>query len=173
MSFVNLYGNDVWSVQDINNRVQSMIRSKYSAEDELKASRLARKTDRSEEDELFIMSIDEWILQCLEEGKQAVVDNALLVEVIEYEAAERRLDQYELEKGTEDIPPITEFILDEEGNPTDEPNPEWVRVLVDREERAAAQAIVDAASADVVELYALRNPEPVEESVEESAPAVE
>ena len=48
------------------------------------------------------------------------------------------------------IPPITEFLED------GAPNPEWERVLVDRAERAEAQAVVDAASPEVVALAEMR-----------------
>lgn len=54
------------------------------------------------------------------------------------------------------IPAITEFILDDEGNPTEEPNPDWPRAVEDDAQRAEAQAAVDAASAEVLELIEQR-----------------
>ena len=184
MSFVNLYANDLWSKADIDGRVQALIRGRFNQQDELKAARLARKADATEAEQTFVAKVDAWIATCIEEGRQAALDTALLAETLDYEVAQRRLAQYQLEEGKPEvtrpvldefgnpvlddegnpvvevvepaIPPITEFVLDEEGNPTDQPNPEWERVLVDRAERAEAQAVVDAAAPEVVALAEMR-----------------
>lgn len=87
MSFINLMASDVWSAADIDNRVQSMIRSRFSAQDELRAARLARKPDATEGEAAFVASVDAWIAECIEQGHQARVDMALLHEVLAHEQA--------------------------------------------------------------------------------------
>lgn len=89
MSFVNLMASDVWSDADINNRVQAIIRGQFSAEDELKAARLARKSDANADDLAFVAAVDAVIVEAVEEGRQARADNALLVAVLAYEDAAR------------------------------------------------------------------------------------
>ena len=91
MSFVNLMASDVWSDADISNKVQALVRSKYSSEDELKAARLSRKPDISEDELLFISSVDSVISDAIDEGRAARKDNALLIQVLEYENAMRVL----------------------------------------------------------------------------------
>ncbi len=188
MSFVNMMSNDVWSSADVDNKVQALIRSRFSENDELKAARLARGASPSVEDQAFVAAVDGWIAECVAEGRQARQDSALLEQALQVEAAQRRLAQYRLADGkpavTEErevlgedglpvldedgnvvtetvelepaIPPITEFILDEEGNPTEEPNQEWQRAVEDDAQRAEAQAVVDAASAEALALVEQR-----------------
>jgi hypothetical protein len=131
MSFIDMYANDVWSSADIDAKVQAMIRSRYSDNDELKAARLARSGD----DPDFVAAVDAWIAQCVQEGRDAQADMATLLQVFDVEAAERRLAQPELSP-------------DDEGYEQDQ------------EERAAAQAVVDAASPEVMQWVEARRPEP-------------
>lgn len=180
MSFVNLMGNDLWSESDIDNKVQAMIRSRYSENDELKAARLARCESPSGDELNFVSALDSWVAECVANGRQARKDTVLLSMVLAVEEAQRRLSQFRLAGGkdavTEEIPTIdeegnpsievvevvsaiqaiTEFILDDNGNPTEVPNPEWERVILDDLERAAAQAVIDSASLEVKELVAQR-----------------
>ena len=180
MSFVNLKGSDLWSEADITNRVHALIRSRYSEQDELKAARLSRKTESTEAELAFVNAVDTWIADCIEEGRQARIETVVLAQALQLEAAQARLTQYRLAGGkpavTEEKPtigedgnssvelveifpavePITEFILDEEGNPTEEPNPDWERVLIDDAERLAAQSIIDGATAEAVSLVEYR-----------------
>ena len=185
MSFVNLMANDVWSLVDIDNKVQALIRSKYATTDELKAARFSRKGPPSSLETAFITGVDTWIASCILEGQQAKLDNALLAATLLFEAAQQRLSQRLLDiDATEDqpvldaegnptfdelgdpivepvivTPAITEFVLDELGVPTEEVNPEWALVLADRVERDAAQAVVDAVTDQaLLDLYNLRNP---------------
>ena len=181
MSFVNLMGSDLWTEADIASKVQAMIQSRYNEQDELKAARLSRKVDSTESELAYVWEVDSWIADCVEQGRQARIDTAVLAQVLDVEKAQGRLAQYRLAEGkpavTEEKPivgedgfpvlgedgnvttelvervpaiaPITEFILDEEGNATEEANPEWERALRDDEERAVAQAVVDSATEDV------------------------
>lgn len=144
MSFVDLMGDDVWSPADIDARVAQLIRSQYSADDELKAARLARKATPTSEDTAFVAAVDQWIVQCVQEGRDASADMALLAQVFPMEDAQRRLDQ-----------PIVEPEYDEDGNLINED-----AVLQDEAERAAAQAVLDDASPEATALFDLRNPTP-------------
>ena len=151
MSFIDMTANDVWSSADIDNKVQALIRSRYSAQDELKASRLARTPNPSETDAAFVVSVDSWIAECVAEGRAARTDMALLVQVLDLEVHKRRLDM-----------PLVEPVLDEEEAITNQD-----ALDADTAERAAAQAVLDAASPEAKELFDLRNPQPpVEETLD-------
>jgi hypothetical protein len=152
MSFIDMYANDVWSGADIDAKVQAMIRSRYSDNDELKAARLARSGD----DPDFVAAVDAWIAECVQEGRDAQADMATLLQVFDVEAAEQRLAL-----------PVVEPEYDEEGNVTNQD-----AIDQDTAERAAAQAVVDAASPEVMQWVEARRPEPEpepepEQSVEE------
>lgn len=144
MSFIDMMASDVWSSADIDNKVQALIRSRYSAQDELKASRLARTPNPTEADAAFVVCVDSWIAECVTEGRAARVDMALLAQVLNMEVAKRRLDMPELEP-----------VLDEEGAVLNQD-----ALDADTAERAAAQAELDAASPEAKELFDLRNPPP-------------
>lgn len=160
-SFVNLMASDVWSSGDIDNRVQALIRSRYSENDELKASRLARKPDQSESDLAFVAGVDAWIAECVQQGSDARADMALLSEVLPMEDAARRLAL-----------PVVEPEINEEGEVTNQE-----AVDADIAQRAEAQAVLDNASPEAKALYEQRNPpapEPVEPvEPEEPAPQIE
>lgn len=127
MSFIDMMANDVWSSTDIDAKVQAMIRSRYSENDELKAARLAR----SGGDPDFVAAVDAWIAQCVDEGRQARDDMALLLQVFDVEAAQRRLAQ-------------------------PEPDPSDEGYEQDSAERAAAQTTIDSATPEVLKLVAER-----------------
>ena len=150
MSFIEMMASDVWSSADIDNKVQALIRSRYSAQDELKASRLARTPNPSETEAAFVVSVDSWIAECVAEGRAARADMNLLAQVLELEVHKRRL-----------VMPLVEPVLDEEETITNQD-----ALDVDAAERAAAQALLDAASPEAKELFDLRNPQPpIEESM--------
>lgn len=150
MSFIEMMASDVWSSADIDNKVQALIRSRYSAQDELKASRLARTPNPSETEAAFVVSVDSWIAECVAEGRAARADMNLLAQVLELEVHKRRLAM-----------PLVEPVLDEEETITNQD-----ALDADAAERAAAQALLDAASPEAKELFDLRNPlPPVEESM--------
>ena len=123
---------------------------RYSAQDELKASRLARTPNPSETEAAFVVSVDSWIAECVAEGRAARADMNLLAQVLELEVHKRRLAM-----------PLVEPVLDEEETITNQD-----ALDVDAAERAVAQAALDAASPEAKELFDLRNPlPPVEESM--------
>lgn len=109
MSFINMLANDVWSDSDISRKVQALIRSKFSQEDELKAARLARQENKTDAENTFIVSVDSTIATALADGKAAREDMALLNKALLVEECKRILA----------IPEV-EPILDEEGNITNQ-----------------------------------------------------
>lgn len=157
MSFINLMASDVWSAADIDNRVQSMIRSRFSAQDELKAARLARKPDATEGEAAFVASVDAWIAECIEQGHQARVDMVLLHEVLGLEVNRRRLAQPVVEP---------ELSVAEEGEDALVLNQDALDL--DAQERTAAEFALQAGSQDALDLLAVRNPEPEPEPVVEN-----
>lgn len=143
MSFVDLMQNDIWSSTDIDNKVQALIRSKYSEKDELKASRLARNADdNNADDNLFIVNLDAWISSCIDEGRNARSDMQLLLQVFEIEKAATTLEQPEVQPE-----------LDEEGNIVNQQ-----QIDDDIKSREQAQVVIDTASEESLELYLQRNP---------------
>lgn len=140
MSFIDLMASDVWSATDIDNKVQALIRSRYSQNDELKAARLARSGDDAD----FVAAVDGWIAHCVQEGRDARADMALLLQVLDLEVAHRRL-----------LLPVLEPEVDEAGNVLNQEALEQ-----DAAERAAAQVVMDAGSAEALALFELRNPPP-------------
>ena len=145
-SFINLMASDVWTDQDINRRVQALIRSQFTAEDELKAARLARQATKTDAEAAFIASVDAAIASALAEGAAARADMVLLQGALDVENAQRRLARPEIE-----------HVLDESGNLTNQ-----AELDQDAAERAAANAELVAASPEVMDLVSLRNPAPVD-----------
>ena len=84
--------------------------------------------------------------------EQMSLDNDLLIGTIEYEEALLRLDRpvKEPPEYPEEVPSI-----DEDGNPIMIPNPD---IVLDQQERANAQIIIDNVTTEELALYELRNP---------------
>jgi len=149
---IDLMGNTVWTDAQIDKRVVALIRQKYSANDELKLARIGLGKQLgiytpTPEEEAEFQAFAAHVLACREIGKQARLDNDLLRRTIAYEKAIRRL--------AEPVPDAPEMIttLDEDGNEVVVENPILVR---DANERAQAQAIIDTAAQDVLDLAAKR-----------------
>lgn len=135
--FINLMGHDVWSEADIVSRTEAMVRSQVSTTDEriinrkMQGAMLGQYTLSAQEQE-EVERFARVTHEAQAAGAAARADMALLQGALDVEAAQRRLAQ-----------PL--------GEPTEE---------VDSAARAAAQAVVDAASQEVLALVALRNPMP-------------
>ena len=155
MSFIDMMANDVWSDGDITNRTEAMVRSQVSQQDELVLNRKVQGAALGEytltaEDQAQMAVLAQAGLEAQQAGIAARTDMALLMDVFGVEAAERRLAQ-----------PVVEPELDEEGSVINQD-----AVDADVEERAAAQAVVDAASEEVMGwVEARRPPPPPEEEV--------
>lgn len=131
MSFVNLMASDVWSEQDVINRMEAMIRSQYSSDEQ---SILNRKISGAMVGQ-YAMTADEQaevaayagVCRTAQlEGRDARADMALLSQVLALEAAQVLLARPD--DGT------------------------------DADARAAAQTVVEQATPEALALYALRNP---------------
>jgi hypothetical protein len=162
MSFVNLIANDVWSETDIVRRTEAMIRSEFSLEAETILNRkvlgITMGTYTPTPAEQAEMARYQAVVEAArDEGNAARADMALLAEVFPLETATRRLAL-----------PAVEPETDEDGNVT---NAE--AVAADAAEREAAQAVLDAASPEAIDLFNLRNPPPEEDDDTEEQAAVE
>ena len=157
MSIVNLLKNDIWSEADIINAGRAAIYSQISfdRQQELQTIMLGhiaglRTALPAELAEIAsVQQVTE--AQAVANG-EARADMARLLAVMAYEAALERLT----------CAPITEPATIMEGE-VEVPNP-WI--AHDAQERAEAQALIDASTQDTLDLYALRHPAPVEEVTE-------
>ncbi|SEJ46812.1 hypothetical protein SAMN05216201_10992 [Pseudomonas linyingensis] len=138
MSCVDLLSNDVWSEADIVRRTEALVRSEVSAEAETilvrKLQGVALGVPLSAEDEIEVEAFRAVVVAAQEEGVAARADMIKLQAVLDHEAALARLALSAVEGNAEDAA-----------------------------ERAAAQSLVDGASAETQYLYALRHPAPVTE----------
>lgn len=156
-SFINLMANDVWSDADITNRTEAMVRSEFSATTE---GIINRKVSGAGLGAYTLTLADQaeigYFAQVTQAaamaGMAAKADMILLQSALDYEAAQERLAQLPITE------PATVTITDTDGATTEAPNP---AIAADAEERAAAQAVLDAVFVYTLELVALRNPPPV------------
>jgi hypothetical protein len=149
MSFINMMADDVWSEQDITSRTEAMVRSVMPLQDELVLNRKVQGAALGEytltaEDQADMAILAQAGFSAQQEGIAARADMALLLEVFAVEVAEKRLAE-----------PVVEPILDEEGEVTNQDE-----IDTDEAERAEAQAVVDAAPAEVMEWVEQRRPTP-------------
>lgn len=147
MSFIDLMANEVWSNSDIDNKVQALIRSRYSQQDELKASRLARTTNATEADTAFVADVDAWIAECVQQGRDARADMKLLLEVFAMLDANARLLQ-----------PLVQPVYGPELEVVNQ-----TEIAENTTQRQQAQEILDIASTEAQALFEIRKPEVVVE----------
>lgn len=157
MSFIDLMANDVWSDADIKARLHAEIRSEVSEQSEAELNRALQGKMLG----MHTMTPGEMALLMLFKGATdrvavlgaaARADMALLAATLPVEAAQRRLAQpvvLPLEAGEPPVPINLEA------------------VALDTQEREAAQAVVDGASAEALALALLRNPAPKPQEVAE------
>jgi hypothetical protein len=144
-SFINMLADDIWSEQDITTRTEAMVRSVMPLQDELVLNRKVQGAALGEytltaEDQADMAILAQAGFSAQQEGIAARADMALLLEVFAVEVAEKRLAE-----------PVVEPILDEYGEVTNQDE-----IDTDEAERAEAQAVVDAAPAEVMELMEQR-----------------
>ena len=162
---VDLMEDHVYTNDEIKQRVVAVIRSKYSENDELKLARITigaqmGRYTLSAAEQAEIDAFEQHVLAARAAGQQMVKDNDLLKRTLEYERAQQRLAQPPLDPQATDangnlLYPDVEEIDPITGKPTGKmlPNPEIVR---DQNERTAAQAVVNAAQQDAIDLAAQR-----------------
>lgn len=162
-SFIDLMANDRWSDADITNRTEAMLRSQFSAQAEAILNRkvsgaILGQYELTAEELAEMAAFAAASLAARQEGAAARADMALLEQVFALEAAQARLARQMVAPVLDDSeePQITnQDTVDQDGA-----------------ERAAAQAVVDAASVDAKNL-ALRRapaPEPTPEPTQEPQP---
>ena len=157
MSIVNLLKNDIWSEADIINAGRAAIYSQISfdRQQELQTimlGHIAGMRTATMEELTEIAQVQAVTEAQASANAAARADMALLNDVLAYEAALERLT----------CAPITEPATIMEGE-IEVPNP-WI--AHDAQERAEAQALIDASTQETLDLYALRHPAPVEEVTE-------
>lgn len=157
MSIVNLLKNDIWSEADIINAGRAAIYSQISfdRQQELQTimlGHIAGMRTATMEELTEIAQVQAVTEAQASANAAARADMALLNDVLAYEAALERLT----------CAPITEPATIMEGE-VEVPNP-WI--AHDAQERAEAQALIDAATQGTLDLHALRHPAPVEEVTE-------
>lgn len=149
MSFVDLMASDVWSEADIARRTEAMVRSEFSADAELILNRKLQgvvlgQYKLSAVEQVEVARFERVLFEAKLAGEEARADMALLRNVLAIEPAFLRLRR-----------PAVEPVLNEQGQIQNQ-----AELDQDATERADAQALVDAASEDVMKLVMLRNPEP-------------
>jgi hypothetical protein len=157
-SFINLLANDVWSESDIINRTEAMIASEYPP---AAAAILNRKVSGAALGQYTLTAAEQADLAHYAQvsnaaraaGEAARADMAKLRAVMEYEQALSTIAT-----PTPDVPK-TVMVMGENQIASMIANP----ILTAHSAKlAAAQAVIDGASADTLALYALRNPEVAE-----------
>lgn len=147
MSFVDLMKNNTWSDYDITNYTEAVIASEFSQTTQnilnrkLTGSLLGSYT-LTPEDDLEVTRFKEVSYAAQLQGQQAKKDMELLAQILPVERAFQRLQQ-----------PLKEPVKDELDAVTNQ-----VEVDLDVEERSAAQTLLDAASAEVMDWVVKRNP---------------
>ena len=141
-SFINLMASDVWSEADIINRTEALINSEFSPAAVAILNRKATgaalgKYQLSPTDVADIARYTEVSERARDLGRQAFKDAELLKEVLLVESALAILSKPTPETEVENL----------------------VLIEQDLEERKKAQALVDSASQEVIDLVKLRNPD--------------
>lgn len=152
MSFVDLMGNDRWSDADITRRTESMVREHFSAAEEMILAR--RVTGQglgfyamTAADQAELVHFVTVVETARQEGIAARADAALLDAALDLEAAQTRVAQ-----PVPDLPAMVTS-TDEAGSAVEIANPALAQ---DAADRAAAQAVIDAASQPARDLVAQR-----------------
>lgn len=146
---INMMGNKVFNEDQIEKLIQTEIRKRgVSYEDELKAARLSRGAPTADQ-QAFIDKVDTRIAEAIADFTQMRADCALLSQVLRYEGAARTLAK----------PALDPNATDENGDPLYPIDPETgvnAHIEVDTVARAEAQAIIDAATQDVLDIVSAR-----------------
>jgi hypothetical protein len=162
MSIVNLLKNDIWSEADIINAGRAAIYSQISfdRQQELQTimlGHIAGMRTATMEELAEIAQVQAVTEAQASANALARADMALLNDVLAYEAA---LDRLTCAPITE---PATVTVFDAHGGSSVIANP---AIAHDAQERAEAQALIDASTQGTLDLYALRHPVPPEEVTE-------
>lgn len=149
MSFIDLMSNTIWSEADIVRRTEEIIHGQFSREAENIINRkvtgaMLKAYTPTAEEQAELMYYAAVCEQARLAGVQARADMALLYQIMDTERHLARLSQ-----------PVVNPVVDEFGNVVNQ-----AEVDADNAERAQAQSAVDAASPEVMQWVAARNPPP-------------
>jgi hypothetical protein len=158
MSYVNLMANDVWTEADIQNRGRALVASQVSEvrQNELRTillGHLAGMRTATAEELAEITMVKDATEATAVTNAAARADMALLFDARALELAHWRLT----------LPPVTQpatvTVYSAQGVASVIDNP---AIEDDAQARSAAQALIDGATQEALDLYALRNPPPPE-----------
>jgi len=160
VNYIDLTSDKVWTDDQINRRLQAVIRSRVSQDDEMKAARLGRKAKKTAADKAFIQSVDDHISASIAEAKAISADNSLLRSVVEHEQAVVRLAEPALDPLAKDADgnllypdvPVMDTVTGQATAKTTT-NP---ALTLDASSRKDAQAIIDRAAPETLALVAKR-----------------
>jgi hypothetical protein len=149
-SFINMRANDTWTDQDITTRTEAMVRAVMPLQDELVLNRKVQGAALGQytltaEDQADMALLGQAGFEAQQMGIAARADMALLHQVFAVEAAEKRLDE-----------PVVEPVLNDDGEVTNQNE-----IDADEAGRAEAQAVIDAASEEVMGWVDQRRPLPL------------
>lgn len=155
-SFIDLMSNDVWTEVDIKNRLHAEIRSEISEQAETELNRalqgaIMKMHTLTADEQSALMEFKTATDRVATLGSAARADWILLNKTLAHEQAASRLAQPVY------APPAIKLT---KSAPTTFPEVstqvEPTLLEIDTQERAAAQAVFDAATSDVLDLVALR-----------------
>ena len=189
--WVDLYSNNIFTDAQLLRRYDQHIKTYFPTVTERAMNRRAMgqikgKYNPTANEVLQEVAYETHCKNVRDDFDQAIIDNALLIEVIGYEQAEIRLARYILSVGVDYVPEILEVIDSETGEVLQEyipaiaeiePLPLIIEVTVYNEEgevtgtnmienplitqdileRSEAQAILEAANAEILNLVELRS----------------
>jgi hypothetical protein len=162
MSFIDMTKNYQWSEADIVNAGRAAIYSQISfdRQQELQTimlGHIAGMRTATMEELTEIAQVQAVTEAQAVANDEARADMARLLAVMAYEAALERLTCAPITE------PATVTVFDAHGGSSVIENP---AIAHDAQERAEAQALIDASTQETLDLYALRHPAPVEEVTE-------
>ena len=162
MSIINLLANDVWSESDIMAHGRAVIAAQCSLDRQqelqtIMLGHIAGMRTATMEEMAEIAQVQAVTQAQVIANAAARADMARLLAVLAYEAALDRLTCAVIDG------PLTIEDVGINGAVTDIPNP---AIAHDAQERAEAQALIDAATQGTLDLHALRHPAPLEEVTE-------
>lgn len=162
MSIIDLTKSDVWSEADIMAHGRAVIAAQCSLDRQqelqtIMLGHIAGMRTATTEEMAEIAQVQAVTQAQVIANAAARADMALLNDVLAYESALERLTCAPITE------PATVTVFDAHGGSSVIANP---AIAHDAQERAEAQALIDASTQETLDLYALRHPAPPEEVTE-------
>ncbi len=178
---IDKLGSRIYTEHELTDLAQFEIRSKFSAAAEDNLSRKLRGVSLgiytlSAQEQQDLLEYQTLLYAVQSSTAQAILDNKLLADTIAYENAVQRLQQYELAVGrpesiiykpdsqdidyvipaVEPLPPLVDKTVYHEDGTSEIIQVPSPQIEADSAERLAAQAVINAATSEVLALYELR-----------------